>query len=94
MENEERAKCGVCSAVISFKGGSTGNLLRHLKTKHSELDLTPPEKKEEYEEPVPEIKEETFDDIENQELAKFVHLLNPKYKLTGALIPKLNEVRI
>ncbi|XP_050546155.1 zinc finger BED domain-containing protein 6-like [Daktulosphaira vitifoliae] len=28
------AKCNICYDKISFSGGSTGNLLRHLKTKH------------------------------------------------------------
>lgn len=91
MENEERARCGVCGAVISFKGGSTGNLLRHLKTKHSEIDLTPPAKVEE-----PEVSTDceqlAFETIENKELAKFVQLLNPKYKLQGIQVPRLNDV--
>jgi len=33
------AKCNVCSYKISFSGGSTGNLLRHLKTKHPTVPL-------------------------------------------------------
>lgn len=94
MENEDRARCGVCNTVISFKGGSTGNLLRHLKTKHTELDLTQPEKKEEIEEPPPEPEDDGFESFENQELAKFVQLLNPKYKLQGVQVPKLTEVSL
>lgn len=90
MESDERGKCGTCGALISFKGGSTGNLLRHLKTKHSEIDLTP-EKKEEPE-PNVESEELAFETIENKELAKFVQLLNPKYKLRGIQVPRLHEV--
>lgn len=92
MENDERAKCNVCHVFISFKGGSTGNLLRHLKTKHTDLDLTPPVKKEDPESE--EIKEDnSFDVAENKELAKFVQLLNPRFKLRENPVPRLNEVR-
>lgn len=31
---DNRAKCGFCSSVLSFKGGSVYNLARHLKTRH------------------------------------------------------------
>lgn len=33
------AKCNICCDKISFSGGSTGNLLRHLKTKHPTVPL-------------------------------------------------------
>lgn len=33
---QDRAQCTFCSTVISYKGKSTNNLLRHLRTKHSE----------------------------------------------------------
>jgi len=94
MENDERAKCGTCCALISFKGGSTGNLLRHLKTKHSEIDLTPPVKVEEVDQSADEEEEEqlAFETIENKELAKFVQLLNPTYKLHGVTVPRLGDV--
>lgn len=36
---DERAKCSVCPAVISYKRGSTSNLLRHMKKKHPEVDV-------------------------------------------------------
>lgn len=29
-----KAKCGLCSTIISFSGGATSNLSRHLRTKH------------------------------------------------------------
>lgn len=91
MENNERAKCNICEVFISFKGGSTGNLLRHLKTKHTEIDLTPTVKKEDSE--CEESKEETnFDVVENEELAKFVQLLNPRFKIRENPVPRLNEV--
>lgn len=32
--SKQKAKCKLCSTVISFKGGSTTNLLRHMKSKH------------------------------------------------------------
>ncbi|XP_069694254.1 zinc finger BED domain-containing protein 6-like [Periplaneta americana] len=34
-----RAKCNVCSKQISFKGGSTFNLLRHLRATHPTISL-------------------------------------------------------
>ncbi len=34
----DRAQCTFCSADISYKGKSTNNLLRHLRTKHSEMN--------------------------------------------------------
>lgn len=93
MERDERAKCNFCHVLISFKGGSTGNLLRHLKTKHTDIDLTPPAKKEESESE--EFKEEiNFDVVENEELAKFVQLLNPRFKLRENPVPRLHEVRV
>lgn len=36
---EEKAKCIVCPAVISYKRGSTSNLLRHMKKKHPDIDV-------------------------------------------------------
>ena len=36
---DERAKCNVCPAVISYKRGSTSNLLRHMKKKHPQVDV-------------------------------------------------------
>lgn len=38
LENNQ-AKCNICSEKKSFTGGSTGNLLRHLKTKHPTIPL-------------------------------------------------------
>lgn len=35
-----KAICTICKTSISFKGGSTANLLRHLKTKHVTVQLT------------------------------------------------------
>lgn len=32
----DRAQCSFCGTVISYKGKSTNNLLRHLRTKHAE----------------------------------------------------------
>lgn len=36
---DEKAKCSSCPAVISYKRGSTSNLLRHMKKKHPEIDV-------------------------------------------------------
>ncbi|CAI6376400.1 unnamed protein product [Macrosiphum euphorbiae] len=33
------AKCGYCPQEVSYSGGSTGNLIRHLKTKHIGVHL-------------------------------------------------------
>lgn len=38
LENN-KAKCNICSEQKSFNGGSTGNLLRHIKTKHPLVPL-------------------------------------------------------
>lgn len=35
---QDRAQCTFCSTEISYKGKSTNNLLRHLRTKHSEMN--------------------------------------------------------
>jgi hypothetical protein len=35
----DKAKCDVCSAVLSIKDGSTTNLIGHTKTKHSGVDI-------------------------------------------------------
>lgn len=32
--DNEKAKCNFCTSSISYKGGSTANLTRHLKRKH------------------------------------------------------------
>ncbi len=66
--------------------------MRHLKTKHAEIDLTSSEKKDETESVVENDEIPCLETIENEELAKFVQLLNPKYKLQGVRVPKLNEV--
>lgn len=34
------AKCSYCMQTIKYTGGSTGNLMRHLKTKHVTIQLT------------------------------------------------------
>lgn len=34
-----KAKCNICSEQKSFNGGLTGNLLRHIKTKHPLVPL-------------------------------------------------------
>lgn len=33
------AKCNYCSSVYSVKGGSTANLLRHIRTKHPTVNM-------------------------------------------------------
>lgn len=33
----EKAKCNLCQNVYSYKGGTTGNLRKHLRTKHPTL---------------------------------------------------------
>ena len=37
----DRAQCNFCSTEISYKGKSTNNLLRHLRTKHADLGAVP-----------------------------------------------------
>lgn len=32
-------KCGYCPQEIRYSGGSTGNLIKHLKTKHITVHL-------------------------------------------------------
>lgn len=32
--DSEKAKCSYCSGSVSYKGGSTTNLSKHLKRKH------------------------------------------------------------
>lgn len=39
IESNSTAKCNYCSEKKSFNGGSTGNLLRHIKTKHPTVPL-------------------------------------------------------
>ncbi|CAH0560579.1 unnamed protein product [Brassicogethes aeneus] len=35
----DKAKCDMCLVILSIKGGSTTNLIRHTKTKHPGVDL-------------------------------------------------------
>lgn len=37
--DSSKAKCGYCSSIISSKGGSTGNLSRHMRTKHGHIEI-------------------------------------------------------
>lgn len=39
LKSNTIAKCSYCSQEISYSGGSTGNLLRHIKTKHVTVNL-------------------------------------------------------
>ncbi|XP_060845484.1 E3 SUMO-protein ligase ZBED1-like [Rhopalosiphum padi] len=39
LTNGNMAKCNYCNEKKSFSGGSTGNLLRHIKTKHVTVPL-------------------------------------------------------
>lgn len=39
LTNGNMAKCNYCNEKKSFSGGSTGNLLRHMKTKHVTVPL-------------------------------------------------------
>lgn len=39
LTTDNMAKCNYCSEKKSFTGGSTGNLLRHIKTKHVTVPL-------------------------------------------------------
>ncbi len=38
-DSNKRARCNLCSGLISFKGGSTTNLLRHMKSKHPSFNV-------------------------------------------------------
>jgi len=38
--SDTTAKCSYCMQIIKYTGGSTGNLTRHLKTKHVTIQLT------------------------------------------------------
>lgn len=38
IENQ-KAKCGYCSVIISLSGGSLSNLKRHMKSKHYTIPL-------------------------------------------------------
>ncbi|XP_046396528.1 uncharacterized protein LOC124163580 isoform X1 [Ischnura elegans] len=38
-EDNRAAKCGYCHKILSLVGGSTGNLMRHLRLKHPDLDI-------------------------------------------------------
>ncbi|CAI6353002.1 unnamed protein product [Macrosiphum euphorbiae] len=40
IKSDTQAKCSYCMQVIKYTGGSTGNLLRHLKSKHVTIQLT------------------------------------------------------
>lgn len=37
--SSDRAKCDICATILSVRGGSTTNLIRHVKTKHPGVDL-------------------------------------------------------
>lgn len=39
QEVNEKAKCGHCSLLLSYAGGSISNLKRHLVTKHATIPL-------------------------------------------------------
>ncbi|XP_047518984.1 E3 SUMO-protein ligase ZBED1-like [Pieris napi] len=39
--NNQKAKCEHCSKVLSFSGGATGNLNRHMKKLHGTIQLLP-----------------------------------------------------
>ena len=39
LTNGNMEKCNYCNEKKSFSGGSTGNLLRHMKTKHVTVPL-------------------------------------------------------
>lgn len=43
-DENDKAKCDLCGICISHRGGSTGNLLRHLKNKHCGIQLFEEEK--------------------------------------------------
>lgn len=157
--NCEKAKCSYCSNPISYKGGSTTNLSKHLKRKHivqyearkiqrieenvddpSELNEERPSQPQLFicqtqsssssnintkkrhplqtredsfiTKPISINKQKILDEqlgvmiskefqpfslVENEELKKFVHLLNPAYKLPSrktvskSLLPQLLE---
>ncbi|XP_072401153.1 E3 SUMO-protein ligase ZBED1-like [Diabrotica undecimpunctata] len=36
---ESKAKCGHCNKIISFRGGATGNLSRHMKSMHKAISI-------------------------------------------------------
>jgi hypothetical protein len=36
-EDQGKARCGYCKRLVSFQGGSTGNLSRHLNKHHPNL---------------------------------------------------------
>lgn len=63
---DEKAKCITCPAVISYKRGSTSNLLRHMKKKHPEIDVKDedPLKEEEVVEPAANEDEEEMTEYE------------------------------
>lgn len=35
----DKAKCNLCNTIYSYKGGTTGNLKKHLKAKHPTIVL-------------------------------------------------------
>lgn len=37
--SNEKAKCNFCGASLSYKGGSTSNLKKHIQAKHPTIDL-------------------------------------------------------
>lgn len=39
INSKKQARCKLCLTVISFKGGSTTNLLRHMKSRHSDIKV-------------------------------------------------------
>lgn len=45
LEND-KAKCGYCSKILSIAAGSFGNLSRHLKTVHPAVILSDPKPSE------------------------------------------------
>lgn len=59
---QERAQCSFCPAVISFKGKSTNNLLRHLRTKHSDT---------------PTVKQERIENFQSEDGSTYYILSTP-----------------
>ena len=45
-ENQSQARCQYCRNKISIHGGSTSNMMRHVKTKHPTLSLSGPQESE------------------------------------------------
>lgn len=85
---DEKAKCSYCMKIISYTGGATGNLLRHIKTQHKTISI----ERVQYTAIETQLRVETTQNIDFTEIQARSTITEPQHTHQASAVPTVSSI--